>query len=95
MAAQAGLCLTWSKTPKTGFLMMGLKYLLFVFPDSSDEDAEEKDNKAGDKEDHQANDDDDAFFKMRKVSLPSEEDILFEYMLVFLSWCAYLKIISK
>ena len=29
MAAQAGFCLTWSKTLKTGFLVMGLRSFLF------------------------------------------------------------------
>ena len=30
VAAQTGLCLTWSQTPKTGFLVTGLIYI-FLF----------------------------------------------------------------
>ena len=31
VALQAGLCQTWLKTPKTGFLVTGLKYFHFLF----------------------------------------------------------------
>ena len=31
MAEQAGLSLTWSETPKTGFLMTGLACIFFRF----------------------------------------------------------------
>ena len=31
LAAQAGLCLTWSQAPKTGFLLTRLEYDLFYF----------------------------------------------------------------
>ena len=34
VAAQAGLCLLWSQTPKTGFLVTRLIYMYMMIPDS-------------------------------------------------------------
>ena len=35
VAAQAGLCLTWSETSKTGLLVMGLNYCYHQIPSLS------------------------------------------------------------